>query len=115
MFGLLKQDIELIVEAITHFDEIECAFIYGSALGSYKKGSDVDIAITGLGTSRNTASNLRELSNEEYPLPYFFDIVHYESITNEKLTEHIDHNGIRIYRNEKILYENPQPYNPPLR
>lgn len=34
-------------------------------------------------------NELSELLNEEYPLPYFFDIVHYEKITNKTLLDHI--------------------------
>ncbi len=59
---------------------------------------DVDIAITGKMISGITISNLDELLNEEYPLPYFFDILHYEEINNEKLIEHIDTVGKELYR-----------------
>ncbi|MFD1362507.1 nucleotidyltransferase domain-containing protein [Lentibacillus salinarum] len=108
MFGLLKQDIELIVQAIERFDEIDRAIIYGSrALGTYKKGSDIDIAIKGLYVTRDTAARLSESLNEAYPLPYFFDIVHYDSISNQKLTEHIDHHGMKIYEKEAIPQEKP--------
>ncbi|MDF0728261.1 hypothetical protein PY093_16470 [Cytobacillus sp. S13-E01] len=39
-----------------------------------------------------------ELLNEEYPLPYFFDILHYEEINNEKLIAHIDTVGKELHR-----------------
>jgi len=31
--------------------------------------------------------------NEETLLPYFFDVVHYESLTEPRLVEHIDRVG----------------------
>ena len=48
MFGLLDRDIKYIIKALEQHDEIEKAVIFGSrAMGNYKKGSDVDIAIIG--------------------------------------------------------------------
>ncbi|WP_280141262.1 nucleotidyltransferase family protein [Lentibacillus halodurans] len=93
------------------FREIDSAIIYGSrALGTYKKGSDIDLVIKGVQANRDTVARLSESLNEKYPLPYFFDIVHYDSIMNEKLTEHIDHNGVKIYEKEAALHRNPQKY-----
>jgi uncharacterized protein len=39
--------------------------------------------------------------NEESSLPYFFDIVHYEQISEQELTEHIDRVGMLIYKRGK--------------
>ncbi|TFJ94186.1 nucleotidyltransferase family protein [Lentibacillus salicampi] len=98
MFGLREQDIEMITEASKSFEEIDQAVVFGSrALGNYKKGSDIDIAIKGSNVTNHTAGQLSELLNEEYPLPYFFDIVHYEGIKNEALIRHINEHGINIY------------------
>jgi len=102
MFGLLKHDIDYIIKALQSFNEIENAKIFGSrALGNYKKGSDVDIAIYGNDVSRKTLYRLNDLLNEEYPLPYFFDILNYSDINNEKLKEHIEVEGIEIYKKNR--------------
>ncbi|MDF0728954.1 nucleotidyltransferase domain-containing protein [Cytobacillus sp. S13-E01] len=99
MFGLLDHDHNYILKALRSLEEIDSARIFGSrAIGNYKKGSDVDIAIIGKSISSTTISKLDELLNEEYPLPYFFDILHYEEINNEKLIEHIDTVGKELYR-----------------
>lgn len=99
MFGLLDHDLNYILKALRSLEEIDSAKIFGSrAMGNYKKGSDVDIAIIGKSISSTTISKLDELLNEEYPLPYFFDILHYEEINNEKLIEHIDAVGKELYR-----------------
>ncbi|WP_283624186.1 nucleotidyltransferase substrate binding protein [Clostridium butyricum] len=40
---------------------------------------------------------LKDYLNEIYPLPYFFDIINYNSMTNENLKKHIDIEGKIIY------------------
>ncbi|KIO69757.1 hypothetical protein B4166_0358 [Caldibacillus thermoamylovorans] len=70
-------------------------------MGNYKKGSDVDIAIQGEKVTEKTIFELDDLLNEVYPLPYFFDIVHFEKLTNQNLIDHIEKNGKVLYvRNE---------------
>ncbi|GAA0604684.1 hypothetical protein GCM10009001_22370 [Virgibacillus siamensis] len=102
MFGLTDKDIELITEAIDGVDEIENAFIFGSrALGNYKKGSDVDIAICGRNVTRDTAATLNDTLNEELPLPYYFDILDYNAISNHNLTAHIEQYSIQIYERDQ--------------
>lgn len=98
MFGLLDRDIEYIQRALGEFEEIGKAVIFGSrAIGNYKKGSDVDIAIIGKEITSRTLYRLDDLLNEVYPLPYFFDILHYEEMSNINLKEHIDRFGKLIY------------------
>ena len=86
-------------------DNVQRALIFGSrAIGNEKKGSDVDVAIVGKSISPKTMYELNELLNEEYPLPYFFDLdlIHYDDIANEKLKEHIDKVGREIYRRRGV-------------
>ncbi|MFA9560242.1 nucleotidyltransferase domain-containing protein [Evansella sp. AB-rgal1] len=48
MFGLREEDIQYIKDVLSTYDEDENAFIFGSrAIGNYKKGSDIDIAVNG--------------------------------------------------------------------
>lgn len=94
MFGLIDRDIEYINTALAKFEEIECGIIFGSrAMGNYKKGSDVDLAIKGKDISSKTLFELSDLLNEDYPLPYFFDLIHYDAISNAELKAHIDKEG----------------------
>lgn len=103
MFGLLDRDIQYIRDALLKFTEIETAIIFGSrAMGNYKKGSDVDIAIVGINITREVILKVDEYLNEIYPLPYFFDIVHYDELSNENLVKHIDELG-------KVIYEKSYP------
>ncbi|MCC5912488.1 MAG: nucleotidyltransferase domain-containing protein, partial [Clostridiaceae bacterium] len=68
------------------------------AMGNYKKGSDVDLAIVGENIDRKILRRISDDLNEEYPLPYFFDVVVYKDISNEELKKHIDSVGKSIYK-----------------
>ncbi len=99
MFGLLEKDLEYILLALKSIEEIEQAQIFGSrAMGNYRKGSDIDLVISGEFVTSKTLLKLDDLLNEEYPLPYFFDILIYDEINNKKLKEHIDSVGKPIYQ-----------------
>jgi len=92
--GLTKNDIKRITTALTQFPEIEDAVIFGSrAQGTHKKESDVDLAIKGRTVTAETIKRLNFLLNEGLPLPYLVDVVHYESLENQPLIEHIDSVG----------------------
>ena len=98
MFGLLDRDIKYIIKALEQHDKNKKAFIFGScAIKKKKKGSDVDIAIIGENVNRSIIYKLEDCLNEVYPLPYFFDIIQYNEITNENLINHIDNQGKIIY------------------
>jgi predicted nucleotidyltransferase len=98
--GLKKRDVEFILTAVKQFPEIEQAIIFGSrALGNYKRGSDVDIAVIGKELTDKTITRLSALLNEDLPLPYFFDVVSYEKLKNEALKKHIDSKGYIVYKN----------------
>ncbi|MBN2221782.1 MAG: nucleotidyltransferase domain-containing protein [Vallitaleaceae bacterium] len=100
MYGLLERDLDYIRKALESFPEIEKAFVFGSrAIGNYKKGSDVDLAIIGEKVTLGTVRNLFDILNEEYPLPYFFDIINYTDLENNELIQHIQQYGKPIYTN----------------
>ncbi len=98
MFGLLDRDIKYINKALKQYDEVEKAIIFGSrAMGNYKKGSDVDLAIIGEKVNKSIIYKIDDYLNEVYTLPYFFDIIQYNEITNENLINHINNEGKIIY------------------
>ncbi|MBM7560906.1 nucleotidyltransferase domain-containing protein [Fusibacter tunisiensis] len=103
MYGLLDRDLKLISEAANKYQQIEEVVLFGSrAMGNYKKGSDVDLAIIGEHIDRKILRRMSDDLNEEYPLPYFFDVLNYNDISNEELKKHIDSVGKSIYkRNSK--------------
>ena len=97
--GLTDKEIHTISSYVQQFTEIEEVRVFGSrALGTYKEASDVDLAIFGTAVSRDSASKLKFEIEEESYLPYFFDVVSYNNISNADLKEHIDRHGMTIYR-----------------
>lgn len=99
MYGLTEKDLMYILDGIKKYNEVDKAIIFGSrALGNYKKGSDIDLAITGEKITKNILNELNDYLNELCPLPYFFDLIHYESLLNENLKKHIDEYGKVIYQ-----------------
>lgn len=104
MYGLLQRDIDEIIGAFRRFPEIEAAVLFGSrAKGNYKPGSDVDIAIKGKAIDHSCVATLSFLLNEESSLSYFFDIVHYEQISELELVQHIDRVGKLMYERSNDL------------
>ncbi|KAB3534743.1 nucleotidyltransferase domain-containing protein [Alkaliphilus pronyensis] len=103
MYGLLDRDLKLILEAVSKYKEIDEVILFGSrAMRNYKKGSDVDLAIVGENIDRKILRKISDDLNEEYPLPYFFDVVDYKDISNKDLKTHIDSVGKSIYKRNSI-------------
>jgi uncharacterized protein len=97
-YGLRDSDLSCIVSAIRQFEEITAAVLFGSrAKGNYQTGSDVDLAIVGDRITYSTVNQLSGWLNEESPLPYYFDIVHYNTLSDAPVREHIDRVGIVIF------------------
>jgi predicted nucleotidyltransferase len=98
MFGLKDSDIELIVRVLRFHPDVKEALIFGSrAMGNYKPGSDVDIALKG-NLDSETAINVSVELNERTPLPYKFDVLDYSSLSHSPLIEHIDQYGKVFYQ-----------------
>lgn len=99
MFGLDEHIIYEIISVFEDYLSIEKATIFGSrALGNYKPGSDIDIALYGSNLTINDCLKISAKLNESLPIPYHFDIVNYLTLKNLSLKFHIDTEG-------KILYE----------
>lgn len=89
-FGLSAKTLDLLKSAFERFPEIEEARVFGSrALGNYKKGSDIDLAILGRRVNETTVRRISLLLNQELPIPYHVDVVCYELCENEALRSHI--------------------------
>lgn len=100
-FGLTDKDLKTICASFSDFPEIDEVVLFGSrAMGNYKKGSDIDLAIKGAEVSLRTISSLNAKLNEEMPLPYMFDVIEYAAIKTPALIEHIDSKGITLFQQE---------------
>lgn len=96
-FGLSQKSLSEVIGVFRNYMEIDEAKLFGSrAMGNFKNGSDIDIAILGDAISLSVILKLKN-DFEESSLPYFVDIVNYNSISNPELKRHIDQNGITLY------------------
>lgn len=97
-FGLEETELEQIKQVLKEYPEVDRGVIFGSrAKQTYKKGSDVDIALFGKELERIVTSISFKL-NEETLLPYTFDVVAYDAIMSIDLKEHVDRVGIIFYK-----------------
>jgi len=99
MYGIPEKSFQLILSAINRLAEIESAAIYGSrAMGNYKNGSDIDLVVYGRDINQQVILKLKTELEHKLPIPYFFDITHYETLENPGLKEHIDQYAKEIFR-----------------
>lgn len=99
-FGLDEETLNMMVDAIKPFPDVEEAIVFGSrAMGNYKRGSDIDLTLKGDHLTERSVSALRTFFNEAAPgYPYKTDVLNYHTITNEALKEHIDEYGKILYK-----------------
>jgi predicted nucleotidyltransferase len=99
MFGRTEQDIASIIQVLRLHPEVKEALIFGSrAMGNYKPGSDIDIVLKGR-VSEALVMTVNVELNERTPLPYRFDLVAYDLLSDSPLKEHIDHHARSFYVN----------------
>lgn len=97
-FGLPDSELALIRAACREFPEIAEVIVFGSrAMGNFKPGSDVDLAVKGPVDS-TIAQRFSARLNEHLPLPYRFDVVGYATIEHAALRQHIEQHGKVLYR-----------------
>ncbi|MBI2343823.1 MAG: nucleotidyltransferase domain-containing protein [Deltaproteobacteria bacterium] len=96
-FGLTDDDIKQVRQVFHSFPHIATVTLFGSrAMGNYKRGSDIDLALKGDAIA-SLVTQVSAKLNEEIPLPYFFDVIDYHTITNAELRHHIDRYGQVLY------------------
>ena len=96
-FGLTERDMSSIHEILGKFPEVETVLIFGSrAKGTYKLGSDIDLAIMSGGVNEAVVCKLNNYFSESC-LPYFVDLICYPSLKDIALKEHIDRIGVPFY------------------
>ena len=87
-----------LVEWARQHPEIEQIVLFGSrALGNAKKGSDVDLAVVGTQVTQSLVDKLHVVLEEDTLFPYFFDVVHLNTVQNPALREQIQARGYVIY------------------
>ena len=97
--GLAPHEIELMQEVFRRFPTISEVTLYGSrAKGTYRPGSDIDLALIGVDDALYAEAVADAL--DELPLPYRFDVKAHGDIKYGPLREHIARVGISLYRRD---------------
>ncbi|RLD52468.1 MAG: 3-oxoacyl-ACP synthase [Bacteroidetes bacterium] len=100
-YGIPEKSYNLIINSFKRFNDIEKVILFGSrAIGNFKPGSDIDIAVIGNNVDDNLIKELSVLINQKIPVPYSADILNFNTIKNKSLTEHINTYGKTIYRKQ---------------
>lgn len=101
-YGILESDISEITSILIKNQNIHKIVLFGSrAKGTYKDGSDVDIALKGANLKLDDIIDA-SLEIDKLFLPYKFDFVLYDRIKEKTLIEHIDRVGIVLYEMIKV-------------
>ena len=96
--GLTNKQLEEIIAVLKTVPEIEKAVLFGSrATGTYKKTSDVDIALSGKRLEPTMVRKAHMILEEGTSIPYFFDLLHAQKVRNKELARRIREEGLVIY------------------
>lgn len=97
MFGLPDITLDLLKRYFDANPKIEAVYVYGSrAMGNYRVGSDVDLAIWS--NVDTDISGAVKTDLEALPTPYLYDVTDYRHITHLPLKEHIDKYGQVLFK-----------------
>ncbi len=100
-YGLLESDINDVTSTLLKNQKILKIILFGSrAKGTFKDGSDVDIALKGANLKLDDIIDV-SLEIDKLFLPYKFDFVIYDRIKEKTLIEHIDRVGIVLSEKAK--------------
>ena len=95
-YGLSQKTMDKILTVLKSFDAVEKVILFGSrAKGNFKEGSDIDIAIKGMGLNMDIFRKL-EIKIDNLMLPYEVDLIIYDQIKEPALKEHINRVGVEL-------------------
>ncbi len=96
-YGLSKKQLNELLSIFADYSEVEEIILFGSrALSTYKEASDIDLAVKGKNVTDRTISHLKD-ALEESDLPFFADIVNYQTIDKPKFKQNIDEYGVVLF------------------
>lgn len=97
-FGLTDRDMNTVEDIFRKYPDIQTVVIFGSrAKGTYKHGSDIDLAVMDQGITDTLIRNIQS-EFEDSSLPYFVDLINYHNLTHSDLKNHIDRIGVPFYQ-----------------
>jgi uncharacterized protein len=99
--GLSEVQISRIRSIFRLYPGIRQAVLFGSrAMGSYRYGSDIDIAIDSDEITFNDLLHLKRLI-DDLNLPFNVDLLHIQRLENTDLIDHIHRVGKVLYTRDK--------------
>lgn len=100
MYGLSEDTVKDICSVFRKHHNVVKVIIFGSrAKGNYREGSDIDLAVVGVGLSFSLLMDLN-VQIENLGLLYKVDIVDYAKLVGTPIREHIDRVGKLFYQKE---------------
>jgi len=109
-WGLRPDEIDRIRAVLAAHPNVAKAEIYGSrALGTHRKGSDIDLTLDGKLEWQDLQQIEAELDSLD--LPYTIDLSIKAQIENPALRQHIERHGQTIYNNEQTKQRTNEPTN----
>ena len=99
---LPERILSCIADTAKRYPEIMAVILFGSwAMGNAKPGSDIDLALSGSRVDGKIVASFHAYLDEETNIPYFFDVVHLQSLSNAALNRHILEKGRIIYSRQE--------------
>ena len=115
-FGLSDRDMKTLQDIFKKYPDVKNVFVFGSrAKGTYKQGSDIDLAIMNEGVKDMFIRKMKS-DFEDSNLPYAVDLVNYPTLKHPELKNHIDRVGVPLFLDQNIaeitnliLYRSSRP------
>ena len=96
-FGLSESVIKELHDVFRRYSNIEKVLIFGSrAKGSYRTGSDIDLAIVGENIDYKQLLDI-QCAIEDLELLYTIDLLNYQQKKGAPIGDHIDRGGQVFY------------------
>lgn len=100
--GLSDKTVERIKSVLAGFPEIEKAALFGSrAKGSYRPGSDIDLALTGDLLDWRLPGRVDD-ALDDLLLPYRFSVILWNGQTDPEVAAHLRRVGVPLYRRSEM-------------
>lgn len=101
--GLPEKTVARIAGVLSRFPEVERAVLFGSrAKGTYKPGSDIDLALSGRGLDWRTVGLIYDAMDDLF-LPYRFSLIQHDGKTDPEVAAHIARVGIPLFQRDLAL------------
>ena len=97
-YGIPDSDLDALLSELKKNNKINEIILFGSrAKGTYRNGSDIDIALKGRKLKLNDILDAT-LGIDKLLLPYKLDLVIYTRINEPALIEHINRVGVVLFK-----------------